>query len=168
MNIFEEWCSKIKLIVSEIDGIVTDGLLYVDELGNIPFKGFYKKDFEAINELRKVFTFVFLSSDNSISYHLCRRRNIPFYHAPKDKKEGLIKIMQRYSVTPEEVLYIGCSLSDLNCVKLIPFSLCPADVVNDVRTVCYHVLENFAGEGILCEVYNMLRPEILRRKSLTN
>lgn len=168
MNVFEEWCSKIKLIVSEIDGIVTEDLLYIDELGNIPFKAFYRKDFEIINELRKTFTFAFLSSDNSVSYHLCRRKNIPFYHAPKDKKESLIKIMQRYGVTPEEVIYIGYSFSDLKCIQMIPFSLCPVDAVSDIKTVCYHVLENFAGAGILCDVYELLKPEIIRRKSLTN
>lgn len=168
MSIFEEWCSKIKLIVSEIDGIVTEDLLYIDELGNVPFKGFYRKDFEAINELRKTFTFAFLSSDNSISYHLCRRKNIPFYHAQKDKKEGLIRIMRKYGVTPEEIVYIGSSFSDVGCIQMVPFSMCPVDAVSDVKTTCYHVLDSFSGTGVLCEVYDFLKFEILRRKNLTN
>lgn len=165
MNVFEEWSEKIKVIVSEVDGVLTDGALCIDELGNVPFKKFYGKDFEMINELKKTFTFVFLSVDNSISYHLCRRKNIPFYHTPKDKKEGLIKIMRKYRVTPEEVLYIGCSLSDLRCIQMIPFSLCTADAVSDIKTVSYLVLENFGGDGVLCEVYDLLRNEIVKRKA---
>lgn len=164
MSVFKEWCNKIKIIVSEVDGIITDGLLRVDELGNVPFKNYCMKDFEIINELKKTFTFVFLSSDNSVSYHLCRRKNIPFFFVPGNKKEGLIKVMRRYSVTPEEVLYIGCSQSDLNCVKLIPFSLCPSNAVNDIRTVSYHVLESCGGEGVLCEIYSLLKDEIKLRK----
>lgn len=168
MSMFKEWCLKIKVIVSEVDGVITEDLSYVDELGNIPFKGFYRKDFEVINKLRKTFTFVFLSSDNSVSYHLCRRKNIPFYHAPKDKKEVLIRIMQRYGVTPDEVVYIGSSFSDLRCIQMVPFSLCPVDAVSDIKTVCYHVLESYGGGGVLCEVYDLLKYEIIRRKSLTN
>ena len=164
MSVFEEWCAKLKVIVSEIDGIVTEGSLYIDELGNVPFKTYCMKDFEIINELKKTFIFVFLSSNNAVSYHLCRRKNIPFYHAPRDKKESLIRVMQRYSATPEEVLYVGCSQSDLGCVKLIPFSLCPSDAVNDIRTVSYHVLENYGGEGVLCAVYDMLKSEIIKRR----
>lgn len=164
MSVFEEWCSKIKIIVSEIDGIITEDSLYIDELGNIPFKKFHKKDFEAINELKKTFVFVFLSSDNAISYHLCRRKSIPFYHSPKNKKESLVKIMQRYSVTPDEVIYIGNSFSDLKCMQMIPFSLCPIDAVTDVKTICYHVLESYAGEGVLCEVYHLLEHETIKRK----
>ena len=168
MNLFEEWCSKIKIIVSEVDGIITDHLVNVDELGNVPFKGFYMKDFEAINELRKTFGFVFLSSDNSISYHLCRRKNIPFFHAPKDKNGGLKKIMQKYNVSAEEVLYVGSSLSDLKNIRMIPFSVCPSDSVSDVKTIAYHTLESVGSFGVLCEVYDLLRPEIIRRKPLTN
>lgn len=165
MSVFNEWRNKIKIIVSEIDGIVTEDLLHIDELGNVPFKKFYRKDFEAINELRKTFTFVFLSSDNSVSYHLCRRKNIPFYHTAKDKKEGLIKIMQRYSVTPDEIIYIGNSFSDLKCIQMIPFSLCPADAINGVKTVSYHVLDSYSGEGVLCEVCDLLKDEIDKRKT---
>lgn len=168
MSVFEEWSEKVKVIVSEVDGIVTNHALYFDELGNVPFKGYYMKDFEVINELKKTFTFVFLSSDNRISYHLCRRKNIPFFYAPKDKKTALIKIMKKYGVTPEEVIYIGSSFSDLKCIQLVPFSLCSADAVNDVKTMCYHVLENYGGDGVLEDLYNLLKPEILRRKRLTN
>jgi 3-deoxy-D-manno-octulosonate 8-phosphate phosphatase (KDO 8-P phosphatase) len=164
MSIFTESCAKLKIIVSEIDGIITEDLLYIDELGNIPFKKFCKKDFEIINELKKTFTFVFLSTDNSISYHLCRRRNIPFFHAPKNKKESLVKIMQRYSASPEEILYIGCSLSDLECMQMIPFSMCPVDAMNDIKSTAFHVLDNFSGEGILCEIYSLLKDEIKLRK----
>lgn len=167
-TVFEEWCSKIKIIVSEIDGIVTDHKICIDELGNVPFKNYNVKDFETINELRKTFTFVFLSSDNVVSYHLCRRRNIPFYYAPKDKRSVLIKIMQKYGVTPEEVLYIGSTFSDLGCVQLIPFSLCPVDAISDVKTASYYVLENFGSDGVLEEVYNLLKSEISRRNTLTN
>ncbi len=165
MNMFEEWCKKLKVIVSEVDGIVTEDLLHIDELGNVLFKGFCKKDFEIINELKKTFTFVFLSGDNSISYHLCRRKNIPFYHAPIDKKKTLIKIMHRYGASPEEVLYIGWSTSDLGCIQMIPFSVCPVDAINDVKTMSYCVLNSFSGTGVLCEVYYLLKPEIDIRRT---
>lgn len=151
----------LKLIVSEIDGIVTEHLSYYDELG-CRLKGYYMKDFEAINELKKHFTFVFVSSDNNMSYNLCRNKNIPFYYAKRSKLSSLKQIMYNYNVTPEEVLYIGSSFSDLGCIKLIPFSMCPYDAIAEVKQIATP-LSALSGTGVLCEVYSYLKEEIMRK-----
>lgn len=163
MEQFLESMKKIKVIVSEVDGIITEGLVAYDELCNTPFKHFCLKDFEAINEIRKEFTFVFLSSDNAVSYHLLRKRNIPFYWSPKSKKEGLIKILHKYGVSPEEVLFIGYSYSDIECMRMIPLSVCPEDAVNGIKEVSTHIFYSISGTGVLSELYENLKPEILRR-----
>jgi 3-deoxy-D-manno-octulosonate 8-phosphate phosphatase (KDO 8-P phosphatase) len=160
---FQEHCSKLKLIVSEVDGIITEDLTSVSEIGFTVFKSFYRKDFEAINELKKTFTFVFLSSDNHVSYNLCRNKNIPFFWESQDKKRALAKIITKYGVSAEEIMYIGCSFSDLECINFIPFSVCPSDSVNVVLKSASHVLNSFGGGGVLCELYDILKPEILRR-----
>lgn len=155
----------IKLIVSEVDGIITEGLISYDELQNVPFKTFYMKDFEAVNEIRKVIPFVFLSSDNSVTYNLMRSKNIPFYWAPKNKKDKLVEIMKRYGViSPERVLFIGSTYSDLDCVKMVPLSLCPADAVTDVKLLVSSTLVSISGMGVLTEVHDLLKGEMHRRK----
>ena len=148
---------KIKLIVSEIDGIITDGKIWYDELGNVPIKEYNLLDFEAINKLKEEFIFVFMSSNNEINYNLMRRKNIPFYWA-KDKKQTLLKILERYGVTADEVLYIGCTYSDIPCMNYIPTSYCvhvsPQAVINLAKDALID----------LSELYELLKPEISRRK----
>ena len=99
---------------------------------------------------------------------MARARNIPLFHNAKDKKQALIALMQKYGVGPEEVLYIGASFSDLENIKMIPFSMCPSDAITDVKFQSYFVLDTFAGYGVLCEVYSLLKAEISRRQVLTN
>lgn len=159
----EDVLTKIDVIVSEVDGVLTKGDIIIDELGNVPFKTFYAKDFEAINLLKKYFKVVFLSSDNAISYNMFRRKNIPFYYDPKDKKSKLVEIMKRYSVTPEQIMFVGYSYSDIACMRMIPFSVCPEDAVSDVINVSASVLPKFSGEGVFCSIYDLLRTEIKRR-----
>jgi len=159
----EEAFPKIEVIVSEVDGILTKGDFIIDELGNVPLKTFYFKDFEAINLLKKYFKVVFLSSDNAISYNMFRRKNIPFYYDPKDKKGRLADIMKRYSVTPEQVMFVGYSYSDLECMRMIPMSVCPEDAVTDIINASASVLPKFSGEGVFCSIYDFLRSEIKRR-----
>jgi len=153
---------KIKVIISEIDGVVTEDLQPIDELVNTPFKMYNMKDFEAVNELRKHFKFVFISSDMNVNYNFCRKKNIPFFNR-KTKMESVLEVMKRYTVTPEEVIYIGCKYSDIECMKLIPNSACPADSPSMVSSLASYIVPVYGGAGVLCDVYEMLIPEINRR-----
>jgi YrbI family 3-deoxy-D-manno-octulosonate 8-phosphate phosphatase len=159
----EEKLSKLKVIISGVDGILNSGEHSIDELGNVPFKVFNFKDFEAINELKKYFKIVFISADNKVSFHLFRNRNIPFFYNNKDKKVEVSKILRRYSVTPEEVMYMGCTFSDLKCMNMIPFSVCTEDAISDVKNVSSSVLPIYGGMGVFCTLYDLLKPEIKRR-----
>ena len=93
--------NDIKLIVSEIDGVMTDGSCPEDEMGHVYYKVYQSKDFSAINELKKNFKFVFLSDDNNVNYNMCRRRNIPFFwgKSEEEKYDKLIEVLRRYSCT---------------------------------------------------------------------
>lgn len=164
INGLEEYLPKLKIILSEVDGVLTDGTLPTDELGNIPHKYFYHKDLEAINLIKKHFKVVFLSIDNRINYHYLRRKNLPFYHAEKgSKKAVLVEALRRYSLNPEEALYIGCTHSDVECMQMIPFSICPNDAVGDAKNLSTTVLDALGGWGVFSEIYDMIKPEILRR-----
>lgn len=161
---FEKNIKKVKVIVSAVDGIITEHLTPYDELGNVPFKHYYMKDFEAINYLKRAFKFVFVASDNSISYHLCRKRNIPFYWNDKNQKNSLISIMTKYQVTPEEMLFIGSTYSDIEGFRLIPLSLCPDDAVWMVKAMATEIVPYVSGMGVLCGVHQLLFTEMKRRQ----
>ena len=112
----------IRLIVSEVDGILTDGLIPYDALGNVPFKNFKDPEFDIINKIKPDFDVVFMSRSSDISYNLLRKKNLPFFWAKKSKLETLKHIMLRYSVTPDEVIYLDGESHDEDCFNLIPFS----------------------------------------------
>ena len=159
----EEQLSKLKVIISEVDGVLNSGEHPIDELGNVPFKVFNFKDFEAVNELKKYFKVVFVSADNKVSFHLFRGRNIPFFYNNKDKTIEIAKILRRYSITPEEAMYVGCTFSDLKCMNMIPFSVCTDDAITDVKNASSTVLPIYGGMGVFCTLYDLLKPEIKRR-----
>ena len=154
---------KIKLIVSEVDGIITCGRTFYDELTNTPLKEYSFVDFEVINLLKKEFDFVFLSASNEVNYNLMRKKNIPFYWAPKDKKQTLLKILERYEVTPEEVLYLGCTYSDIPCMNYIPVSLATDRSPASVQASAIMVL-GVTHCSVLAELYELIKEEIARRQ----
>lgn len=164
MTHFEEISRKIKIIVSEVDAVVTNGFAEITDAG-IPFsKSFCLLDFEAINILKKHFKFVFMSADNYVSYNFMRNKNIPFFWAKQSKAETLKEIMKRYNVGPDEVIYIGSMYSDVECFERIPFSICVAESPKELKEIAYVPIEEFGGNGIISKVLDLLKPEINRRR----
>jgi 3-deoxy-D-manno-octulosonate 8-phosphate phosphatase (KDO 8-P phosphatase) len=150
--------NDIKLIVSEIDGVITDGTYAEDEMGHVLYKRFNAKDFSALNEIKKKYKFVFLSEDNNINYNMCRRKNIPFYWAKneEEKYQKLIEILRRYQCTPDETVYIASKISDKKCVQLIPKSFCPEDAGHYLSEKCWAEFTVVGGGGILSELLYLL------------
>jgi 3-deoxy-D-manno-octulosonate 8-phosphate phosphatase (KDO 8-P phosphatase) len=150
--------NKIKLIISEIDGVVTNGKYAEDEIGNIIYKNYQSKDFAAINELKRYYKFVFLADDNRINYNMCNRKNIPFYWGKneKEKYNKLVEILHRYNCTPDEAIYIASKVSDKKCIQLIPKSFCPADAGSYLENICWAKFTIDAGNGILVELLHLL------------
>ena len=105
--------SKIKFVISEIDGIVTEHLSGIGEMGVTMFKQYYMKDFEAINLIKKDWGFAFLSSDPAVSLSTCKKKNIPFFYAERNKREVYNMLLNRYNLTPDNVLYVAGSYSDI-------------------------------------------------------
>ena len=155
--------SNIKLVISEVDGIITEGLVGLGEMDLTMFKQFYMKDFEAINLIKKGWGFTFLSSDAAISLSLCRKRNIPFYHSERSKIEIYRRIVQRFSITPDNVLYVGGSYSDIECMQASGISMCPEDAVPQVKNTVDHVIPIYGGAGVLCYVCEVLHGFKLRK-----
>lgn len=148
--------SNIKMVVSEVDGIVTEHLSGMGEMGITMFKQFYMKDFEAINLIKQNWMFAFLSIDASISMTLCKKRNIPFFLAERSKKEVYGNILLRYSLTADNILYVGSTYSDIDCLRMSGISMCPEDAVVLVKNTVDRVLPVYGGTGVLCCVYDNL------------
>lgn len=157
---------KIDIIVSEIDGIITDGIKPIDHMNYTMFKNYCDRDFEAISELKKFFTFVFLASDPDVSYNVMRTRNIPAYFVKeKENKEFVLsKIMSKYNMTPESLLYLGSRLSDIHNMTYAEISFTTPKTNAKLQQVAKAILTSDPGHGVISEVCDILYPEMERRK----
>lgn len=159
--------SNIEIIVSEIDGVITDGKDATDYMNNIIFKSFYTMDFDAINNLKPYFTFVFLSSDPSISYNVMRQRNIPTYFSSNNESKLNIlnrKICSRYNTSPENLIYIGSKFSDIQCMNCSKISIAPCNASSKLKSNSNYTFNSSGGTGVLMELYDLLIEEIRKRE----
>lgn len=165
---FNDLCGRIKLIVSEIDGVITDGLSQIDPVGTVVSKQYFLPDIEAINDLKKTFKFVFMSSSNDINWAFCNKRQIPFFFAKRNKFKELLGIARRYNVQLDEILYVGSKLSDMECVSNVPLSVCTWDSPPALKKKAFIVLDALGASGVFYDVMEVLSMEILNRKLNTD
>ena len=147
----------IKLLILDVDGVLTDGKKYYG-LDGMPFaKTFCDKDFTAIKRVRAGGTYVcFLSGDNKINENVANNRNIPFYYSRgKDKVEFIKVFMEKYNVTPEEICYIGDDLFDITIMKSVKYAYCTNDAPEKVKNECV-VLNVAGGQNVVCYLADML------------
>ena len=148
-----------KLLILDIDGVMTDGTKVYDTEGKVVAKSFYDHDFTAIKRfIMEGVCVCFLSGDERVNRRMCKNRNIDYYHNPKgrDKSEYLEQICNDYDCTPEETAYVGDDIYDLDIMNLVAYPFCPSDAVEDVLNFCSvngHVLDTESGRGVVKELY---------------
>ena len=160
----EDILRNIKTLVFDIDGVLTDGKFYVDELGHFR-KGFLDKDFGALRELKNHFRIVLISASEKVNEHVAKMLGVLFYYEPNDKKKKLKELMKRWGEYPQNILFVGDGFVDIKCTHMIPLSFCPADAVPELlRSQHVITLKAKGGEGVAVEILEILKPEIMRRR----
>ncbi len=156
----------IKLVILDIDGIMTDGRKYYG-LDGIPFaKTYCDKDFTAIKRLRGAGVEVcFLSGDERVNMAMAKNRNIPFYSARgKDKADFVEEFEYEYDISRSEMLYIGDDLFDLSIMKIVGHAFCPQDAPNILKDYCgvKNTIPRNGGENVVAKMVDLL----LERKQI--
>ncbi len=146
--------NKIKLLVMDVDGTLTDGKIYIGNDGEM-FKAFDIKDGYAINEMLPAMGIVPIIITGRISKIVENRAKelhiTELYQGRHDKLNTLLEVMKKYNCTKENVAYIGDDILDLVCMEQCGLTACPADAVEEVKQKVTYVCKKNGGEGAVRE-----------------
>jgi len=127
---------KIKMLVMDVDGTLTDGKIYMGSDGEV-FKAFDVKDGYAIAHLHEVgiIPVIITGRKSKIVENRAKELNIKeVYQGVSDKVEKLKEVAKDNGVLLEEVAYIGDDLNDLDCMSICGLSACPNDAIDEVTS----------------------------------
>ena len=148
----------IRLVVFDIDGVLTDGSIQVDSNGNEQ-KKINLKDIDAIYELkRKGFLLAAITGEESpiVSYF---KRRFPwdyFFCGCKRKADILQQLMQELDMDRNSVSYVGDGKYDIEVLPYAGLSFCPADAVKEAQLASNVVLSHRGGDGCVWEMIEIL------------
>jgi len=143
----------IKLIVLDVDGVLTDGIVYYDNFGN-EWKGFNVKDGYAIKRaLSSNIEIAVISGRYSKAVEKrCEELGISkVFQGVENKLEVLIKLCKEMRVSFEEVAAMGDDIPDIPILEKVGFSGAPADAVAEVKRIVNYVSKREGGRGAVRE-----------------
>lgn len=149
----------IKTIISDFDGVMTDNCIYVDENLKISRKINFK-DLMAVSILRKAgIELIFISGEkNPLIDLLTERFNLKESHQDIRIKVDVLKdIVNRHNLKPDEFLYIGDDINDIECLKLASTRITVPNSTPKVKLVDgIQITNNTGGNGAFREVVDCL------------
>jgi YrbI family 3-deoxy-D-manno-octulosonate 8-phosphate phosphatase len=157
MNI-DERARGIELILSDVDGVLTDGGIIFDNQG-IETKKFHVRDGFGIRLWQRTgFRFGFLTARSS---HIVKLRAAELgveivRQGFEDKLPAARDVIHDLGLEPAQVCFIGDDLADLPVIRYVGLGIAVADCVPDVRGAAAYVTKAPGGHGAVREVIEML------------
>lgn len=149
---------RIKLLVMDVDGTLTDGKIYMGKSGEL-MKAFNIRDGYGIRDLlhANCITPVIITGRKSeIVTNRAKELGITEVHqGVENKLTTLNEILERRRETQQHVAYIGDDLNDMICMKTIKEAggliACPSDADKKLREYCDYVCAVNGGDGAVRE-----------------
>ncbi len=153
--------SKIKLVISDVDGVLTDGGMYYSENGD-ELKKFNTRDGMAFQLLREkgIKTAIITSENTKMVERRANKMKIDFLKQGKKnggKLEVAKEICDELGILITEVAFVGDDVNDIELLEQVGFAFCPADAVEKVKSIArIHVFPVKGGEGVIRELQDLL------------
>lgn len=145
---------KIKMVIADVDGVLTDGSITIDAGGN-ELKTFNAKDGSAIKFLQRVgikFAIITGRQSHAVTIRANELKIKDVYQDAKKKIEVYSKILSENGLKDDEICYIGDDLVDIPVMRKVGFSVAVADAVTEVLEVVDYVTKAKGGKGAVREV----------------
>ncbi len=161
MSDLNDKIKNIKLVITDVDGVLTDGGLYYTNEGLV-MKKFNVKDGIAARRLVEFgFECGIISSDGSDLIEVRNKRlKMDFVITGTwNKLEKLEELCEERNITPENVAYLGDDINDLSIINAAGFSACPNDAVDTILNSVDHICKRRGGDGVFREFAELIIKE---------
>lgn len=158
-----KWLSErvknIKLLLTDCDGVLTDGGVYYGENGEA-FKRFNIKDGMAVERLRQFagvdVGIITGEMSPSVAKRAEKLKITELHLGIKDKPRVLVEIMARLGLEAHEIAYIGDDTNDVEILKMVGLSASPADAISFAKEVVHYDCKKNGGHGCFRELAELI------------
>ncbi len=150
--------SRVKLLLLDVDGVLTDGRIYYDNNG-VETKAFDVKDGHGLKLIQRAGIVVGIITGRSSDVVALRARELGIdivYQGAKDKLVPYAEVLVTLGLTDDQVAYVGDDVVDLPILRRVGFSATVADAVDDIKPLVDYVAKRPGGRGAVREICDFI------------
>lgn len=154
----ESIAKKIKMLIMDVDGVMTDASVYCDVKGS-EMKRFNVRDGMGLGLIRKkgIKTAIITKEKTSIIDFRAKKLKIDYLYKGIDNKLEVLKEISEDSGIPlENIAYIGDDINDTEVINAAGFSAVPNDAEFSLLNIADYICANKGGSGCVREVCNII------------
>ncbi len=154
----ENQLAKIKLLLLDVDGVLTDGRIIYDNQGN-ELKAFDVKDGHGLKMIQRagIKVGIITGRRSAVVSHRAQELGIEIlYQGALSKLEPYLEILSEQDLSAEQVAYVGDDIVDLPILHRVGFSATVADAVPDLFPCVDYVATRPGGGGAVREICDLL------------
>lgn len=155
---FKAIAENIKLLVLDVDGVLTDGSIILDNEGN-EFKAFHVRDGHGIKMLANagIHVAIITGRQSKVVARRAKELGIKEVHQGRHKKlETFGRITEKLGIKEHEAAYIGDDIVDIPVFKKAGLSIAVADADEETKRHAMMVTKNRGGRGAVREICDFL------------
>jgi len=153
----EERAKKVKLLILDVDGVLTDGRIVYDNFGD-ELKFFNVNDGLGVFLLRKagIKTVIITAKKTKAVIKRAKDMRVAAVYSNHYKLKIYQKVIRRFHVKDEQVCFMGDDLLDLPIIKRAGLSVVPPNAMQEVKALAHHTTEKYGGKGAVREVIEII------------
>jgi 3-deoxy-D-manno-octulosonate 8-phosphate phosphatase (KDO 8-P phosphatase) len=164
-----ERLEKIRLLLLDVDGVMTDGRIIYDDCGG-EIKAFDVKDGHGIKLLQRagIRVGIITGRQSAVVDRRASELGIELvYQGAKDKLVPFLEILHKTGLTAEQIAYLGDDFPDLPILRRVGFAATVADAVAELKPHVHYVTQHDGGRGAVREICDLLLKETGRWENIT-
>jgi 3-deoxy-D-manno-octulosonate 8-phosphate phosphatase (KDO 8-P phosphatase) len=154
MTNFKEGLQEVKAFAFDVDGVLSRPEVYLHPTGELMRSMNTKDGYALQHAIKRGYPIAIITGGNTESVAL-RFKGLgitDIYLASSYKMEDFNDFIFKYGLTPEQVLYMGDDLPDYEVMKKVGVPCCPADAVEEIKSVAHYISPYGGGEGCVRDV----------------
>ena len=154
----KEKLKKIKLIGFDVDGVFTDGKIYINENGE-ESKAFHTQDGQGIRNLIEIGIKVLVISGRKSK--AAEKRMIElgvndYFLGYREKKEIFLKKIKDYQIKLTECAFVGDDISDGDLLDIVGFPITVSNGRDEIKNSAFYTTQKSGGNGAIREISDLI------------
>jgi 3-deoxy-D-manno-octulosonate 8-phosphate phosphatase (KDO 8-P phosphatase) len=151
---YKQYLPQINTFIFDVDGVLTNGIVTIMPDGELVRQMNIKDGYALKTAVDQGYRVCIISGGTNEGVRT-RLKNLgitDIYLGAHDKIKQFYELVDRYNLTPENVMYMGDDIPDYPVMKLVGMPCCPNDAVPEIQRISKYISNKKGGEGCVRDV----------------